>query len=328
MSQHDASDLNLAVDPSSLKPLFKMETHRHWKALIFDWIIIFATIILCSWYFNPWTYILAVIIVGARMHALAILMHDATHYRFLKNRKWNDLLTNLLTMYPIFTAIEVYRQNHLQHHIHLNTEQDPDWVSKLGVREFTFPKTKIEFLKTVFAYFTLYRGMKDVVWFLKRFGSLKTKSGEEPGNSKVRLLFYVVLFTILTIAGLWKYYLLFWVVPYLSTFFMFQYIRSVAEHFGELAYDHLLTSTRSVKANLVERFFIAPHNVGYHLEHHLYPGVPFYNLDKLHDLLMEDAFYNGKAHITHGYMSGLLNELGQYGLSENTAENHRHRVTV
>ena len=326
MSQHDASDLNLAIDAKKLKPLFKMETHRHWKALILEWVIIFTAIILCIWYFNPLTYLLAIIIVGARMHALAILMHDATHYRFLKNRKWNDLLTNWLTMYPIFTAIEVYRQNHLQHHIHLNTEHDPDWVSKLGVREFTFPKTKTEFLKTVFAYFTLYRGMKDVVWFLKRFGSVKKKDGAEPGHNKARILFYMLLFILLTITGLWKYYLLFWVVPYLSTFFMFQYIRSVAEHFGELAYDHLLTSTRSVKANLLERFFIAPHNVGYHLEHHLYPGVPFYNLDKLHQLLMKDAFYNDKAHVTDGYMSGLLNELGQYGLEESTAENHQHQV--
>jgi len=91
---------------------------------------------------------------------------------------------------------------------------------------------------------------------------------------------------------------------------MFQYIRSVAEHFGELAYDHLLTSTRTVKVNWLEQFFIAPHNVGYHLEHHLYPGVPFYHLPKLHELLMEDAEYSGKAHLTQGYLSGLLKELG------------------
>ena len=328
MCQHDASDLNLVIDAKSLKPLFKMETHRHWRALVFDWMIIFAAIILTSQYFNPLTYVLAVVIIGARMHALAILMHDATHYRFLKNRKWNDLLTNLLTMYPIFTSIEGYRQNHLQHHIHLNTEQDPDWVSKLGVREFTFPKTKLEFLKTVFAYFTLYRGMKDVIWYLKRFESMKKKYGAESGQNRVRLLFYVILFVALTIAGLWKYYLLFWVIPYLSTFFMFQYIRSVAEHFGELAYDHLLTSTRSVKANLLERFFIAPHHVGYHLEHHLYPGVPFYNLDKLHELLMKDPSYNGKAHITHGYMSGLLNELGQSALIGSAGGNHKHQVSA
>ena len=91
---------------------------------------------------------------------------------------------------------------------------------------------------------------------------------------------------------------------------MFQYIRSVAEHFGELAYDHNLTSSRTVKANWLERFFLSPHNVGYHLEHHLYPGVPFYHLPKLHKLLMGKKEYSQKAHITKGYVTGLMDELG------------------
>ncbi len=91
---------------------------------------------------------------------------------------------------------------------------------------------------------------------------------------------------------------------------MFQYIRSVSEHFGDLAYDHELTGSRTVKTNAVERFFIAPHNVGYHLEHHLYPGIPYYNLPKLHQLLMEVPTFKANAHITQGYFNGLLKELG------------------
>ena len=91
---------------------------------------------------------------------------------------------------------------------------------------------------------------------------------------------------------------------------MFQYIRSVAEHFGELGYDHLLSSTRTIHANPLERFFLAPHNVSYHLEHHLYPGVPFYNLPALHQMLMEEEEYEEKAHITLGYWNGLMGELG------------------
>ncbi|MFT6020506.1 MAG: fatty acid desaturase [Saprospiraceae bacterium] len=268
------------------------------------------TIFFCIQHFNPLSYGLAVIIIGARMHALAILMHDATHYRFLKNRKRNDLITNMMTMYPLFTSIEKYRQNHMEHHRHLNTEHDPDWVSKIGKRAFTFPKTKIEFIATLLSYFVLYQGIMDAVWFLKRFGTAKTKSNNNPGQKKHQLLFYTLLFVGLTIGGFWIEFILFWIIPFLSTFFMFQYIRSVAEHFGELAYDDLLSSTRSVKANLLERFFIAPHQVGYHLEHHLYPGVPFYNLPKLHQHLMTVSDYNSKAHITHGYLTGLLDELG------------------
>ena len=64
-------------------------------------------------------------------------------------------------------------------------------------------------------------------------------------------------------------------------------------------------------ANLIEQFFVSPHHVGYHLEHHLYPGVPYYNLHKLHQLLMERAEYQEKAHVTVGYFTGLFDELAQ-----------------
>jgi len=308
---HTAEDLDLAIDPKLLKPLFKTKSSLHASAFVLDWIIIFATIYVCLQFLNPLTYILAVLIVGARMHALAILMHDATHYRFLKNRKWNDLITNIFTMYPIFTSIEVYRENHMLHHRHLNTEDDPDWVAKLGKKAFTFPKTKKEFLLTVFSYWTLYQGITDAIWFFKRFGANKPTAKAKSGLDITRVLFYIVLFTVLTLTGLWKIYLFFWVIPYLSTFFMYQYIRSVAEHYGEMTYDDLYSSSRSLQANPIERFFLAPHNVGYHLEHHLYPAVPFYNLPALHETLMSDEEYRSKAHVTHGYVGGLLDELGQ-----------------
>ena len=308
-SKHHVHQPDLQIDTAVLKPFFKTRSHRHALAMIFDWGVILSTAFLCWQYFNPVTYALAILIIGARMHGLAILMHDATHYRFLKNRKWNDLLTNLFINYPLFTSIEQYRQNHLRHHRHLNTEHDPDWVSKFGKKEFTFPKTKSEFLLTIFSYFVLYQGIRDAIWFLKRFRAPENQVKKDK-SAVIRKIYTLTLLAVLTFAGLWPYYLLFWIVPYLSTFFMFQYIRSVAEHYGELSYDHLLSSTRSVKTNALERFLIAPHQVGYHLEHHLYPGVPFYNLPQLHRLLMEQSDYRDKAHITNGYLQGLMNELG------------------
>ncbi|MCB0597880.1 MAG: fatty acid desaturase family protein [Lewinellaceae bacterium] len=310
MTTNDVKELNLNLDATTFKPLFQTNPMKHAAAMALNWAIILAAMYLCTRYFHPISYFLAVIVIGARMHALAILMHDATHYRFLKNRKWNDIITNVTTMYPLFTSLEQYRQNHLRHHKHLNTEHDPDWVSKLGVEAFQFPKTKKEFLWIVFSYLTLYRGVRDAIWFLKRFSAPQKKQPAQAGNKALRLAFYIVLFTVLTVFGLWKYFALYWVAPYLSTFFMFQYVRSVAEHFGELEHDHALTSSRTVKANALERFFFAPHNVGYHLEHHLYPGVPFYNLPALHQLLMQEAEYKGKAHVTQGYWKGLMEELG------------------
>lgn len=315
MKNHDARDLNLQLPTEAFKPLFTIKPLVHASAMAFDWIMIFTAAYLGALYLNPFTYVLAILVIGARMHALAILMHDAAHYRFLKNRKWNDLITNVFTMYPLFLTIKKYRINHLRHHKHLNTEEDPDWVSKLPKKEFQFPTTKKEFTVGVLSYFFFIQGIKDAIWFVTRFNLLgddkkpATKQNEK-GSPIPLLLFYGVLITVLSIYGLWAYFLLFWIVPYFTTFLMFQYIRSVSEHFGDLKYDHLFSSSRTVKTNALEKFLIAPHNVGYHIEHHLYPGIPYYNLPKLHELLMKEApAFKEHAHITHGYLTGLVREL-------------------
>jgi len=311
MSTFNTQQLLSSINMAKFKPLFKTKPYLHMQAILFDWSVIIATIYCCIQLPSIPLYILAVVIIGARMHALAILAHDATHFRFLKNRQWNDSITNVLIMYPVFSSIEKYRQNHLRHHQHLNTMDDPDWVAKLTKRAFQFPKSKTEFLLTTFSYMALYQGVLDAYWFLKRFNNMNGKGSNDPERKTLKLGFYLLLIIGLSLSGLWTTFLLFWVVPYFSTFFMFQYIRSVAEHFGELAYEDDLSASRTTKPFLIEKFFIAPHNVGYHLEHHLYPGIPFYNLPKLHHLLMTQAMYQSKAHITEGYTTGLLRELGK-----------------
>lgn len=309
--QHSAVALSVLIPREKLELLFRLQPHRHLLALIGDWLLIGTSIWATLSFPNPLVYVLAVIVIGARMHALAILMHDATHFRFLKNRKWNDVLTNWLTMYPLFTSIATCRQNHLRHHQYLNTEADPDWVAKLGKVAFTFPKPRAEFMATVRSYFTLYRGLSDAIWFLQCFQAPTARHSAASPERWSRWGFYLLLFSVLTLTGTWLYFLLFWVVPYLPTFFMFQYVCSVAEHYGEMEYEDELTSSRTVRTTTWERFLLAPHQVAYHLEHHLYPGVPFYNLPKLHRLLMERDDYRARAHITQGYLSGLLRELGE-----------------
>ena len=56
--------------------------------------------------------------------------------------------------------------------------------------------------------------------------------------------------------------------------------------------DHRL-NTRTVYLNLVNRYLYW--NMGYHVEHHMFPMVPYHNLDKLHALMKDDCPppYNG-----------------------------------
>jgi fatty acid desaturase len=58
--------------------------------------------------------------------------------------------------------------------------------------------------------------------------------------------------------------------------------------------------------SFLERIFLAPNNVNYHLEHHLYPSVPFFQLPRLHALLCAKPEFR-QAHMTRGYV-GVLQE--------------------
>ena len=66
---------------------------------------------------------------------------------------------------------------------------------------------------------------------------------------------------------------------------VFGNVRSWAEH-ALTRPGHPLTQTRTVTSNRVVSFLMC--NLNYHLEHHLFPGVPWYNLPKLHAILAGD----------------------------------------
>ena len=232
MIHNDARDLKLNIDKAALKSLYQIHPLRHATQLVLNWLLILAAIYLSEVFFHPLAYGLAVLLIGNRMYALTILMHDAAHYRFLHHKKWNDLITNLTTMYWMFSNLDQYRANHYQHHQHLNTEQDPDWFAKLGKQKYTFPKSKTEFVLTSLSYLFLVHGLLDAIWFFRRFEKFAHKVPTQAPQKWQKLLFYGLLVLLLTVLGGWKLFLLYWIVPYFSTFFMFQYIRSVAEHFG------------------------------------------------------------------------------------------------
>jgi fatty acid desaturase len=289
-----------SIDSDELKELSILQPWSTVAALALDW----AAIALSSYVGGAWLYLLAVAVIAGRMHGLGVLMHEAAHFRFLKNRQIADVVADLLIAWPIMATVDGYRQNHLAHHQHTNTDKDPDWTAKLGKAAYTFPQQLRMMAFSLFGYLVAVNSLRDLAHILPRLAQAK-----QTGRYKLaRLAYYLVVAAFITLFGVWKGFLLYWMVPYLTLFFLFLYVRGVAEHFGSMDYDEELDSTRTVVPYFWERFFFAPHNINYHLEHHLFPGVPFYNLPKLRATLMRDETYRAKAHITRGYSTGVLRE--------------------
>lgn len=294
------------LDPALLKRLSALQTWRTVLAIAFDWAVISASIAVAQYAHDLLLYLLAIAIIGGRMHGFGVLLHDFAHYRFLDGRKsLSDWICEITLSWPLLTTVAAYRGNHLAHHRYTNTDQDPDWVIKLGTRKFTFPQSWQHGVLTLLSYLVVVGSVLDIFSVMQRL----SKANKPPLAYRLaRLGYYLAWAAFFTFTGTWMLFVLYWLVPYLTTFFLLMHIRSVAEHFGSMDYSHELGSTRSVLPFWWEGAFFAPHHVNYHLEHHLYPSVPFYHLPALHRALMQNPTYVARAHNTRGYTVGLVRE--------------------
>jgi fatty acid desaturase len=297
-------DLRRSVAPE-LQKMSKLQPHRTYLAIAFDYLLIAGAIALGEIWPAPLTYFAAVLLIAGRQHALLGITHEGVHYRISAHHRWNDLVSDWLAAFPIFFDTEAYRQSHMKHHRHLNTDDDPDWVRKVGQPQWSFPVTPAYIAKSA-PRFALWTGWRD--WL----GFSLPMTGLSPWRSVLnftqlrrlakRAPFYLVAFGLIGHFQLWAEFALYWLVPFFFVFPTFQRIRSVAEHFA-LKYTHELNSTRNVHASWFERLFFGPHQLGYHLTHHLFPSVPFYRLPDFNQILEQDPGYRRQAHQNSAYIT-------------------------
>jgi len=60
-------------------------------------------------------------------------------------------------------------------------------------------------------------------------------------------------------------------------------MRFIAEHYGTPWNEGQMAGTRTVVSNRINAFFW--NNINWHIGHHVYPSVPWYNLVELHKAL-------------------------------------------
>jgi fatty acid desaturase len=277
-----------------------------WKGLALiamDWAIIAATIAgtialgaVLPWAFWP-AWVVAVLVIGGRMHALLIIMHDASHLRLVHDRVWNDRLANWLCAYPALVSVESYRKEHLQHHFFVNSERDPNWITKKDDPEWVFPQTKGA-LALLFAKEFVGFGLLRMIRYQLNYGKHEKSIAEKKSKGKAKLVerlgYYALLAAALTASGGWATFALFWVVPLFSVLPAILRARILAEHHG-IPRTNDLTHSRNYMVTPLERFFIAPHDIHLHIVHHLFPAIPCYNVARAHALLREIPEYRDGA---------------------------------
>ncbi len=274
-----------------------------WRAvamIVHAWAVIIGAVVLVALWPNPFTYVLAVAIIGSRQLGLVILMHDGAHGALARDETLNLRLAQWFCAYPVGAETRAYRRYHLQHHAHTQTAADPDLILSAP-----FPITHASYRRKFI------RDLTGQTGFEQRKAQILNAMGAPGRPSLVRLQSMAKglagqlscqagLFALCAIAGVWWAYPLLWLVPLLTWYQVVTRVRNIAEHAVISASDDPLRNTRTTIANWLERAFIAPYYVNYHLEHHLLFYVPAYNLPKVHAILMRSALKN-RVEVEHGY---------------------------
>jgi fatty acid desaturase len=246
-------------------------------------------------WWSPWAALLAMVLLATRQQAFFVLAHDAAHYRLFSNRRLNDVVGRAFAS-TVGISMCSYRVIHRLHHNDLFGETDPDTPLHGG-----YPRGRMYLVKRLGRDLAGLTAYKTYSYF---FGAPALNVDSEaprrplddtaPGlrlaaqaDRRGVIITQLVMLSIAVLSGYGIEYVLLWIVPALTFLQALLRIRALMEHGALLDVSSPLTAART---NLGQRWLmwlVFPHHVNYHIEHHLYPAIPHYNLPAAHAALRD-----------------------------------------
>ena len=292
------------LDSSQIKYLRTKSSLMGTLLVAHAWLVIFSLLFIYTLFPSFVLYLVVITLIAGRQLGLAILMHEGAHGLIANNVRFNNYISQFFCAFPMAVDTYDYRQYHLKHPRHTQTEDDPDLVLSKP-----FPITKSSFIRKMLRDLTGITGIKQRYQSIQKTfdnDTLKVDGKEISGfKSKATLrgilLSQLLIFISMSIVGSWWYYFAFWIVPALTIFQFFYRIRNIAEHAVVPNDCDDFNNARTTNASFIERCFVAPYYVNYHLEHHLFMFIPCYKLKDAHNLLVAKKYTN-RMEIKKGYI--------------------------
>lgn len=224
------------------------------------------------------------LLAGASLHGISLFTHEGVHGVLSPDAGLNRAISVACGL-PVGQTFTAYRVLHLRHHQHLGALGDPDhypnytewtpmiWAMHWGRLIIGYPIYLVAIPLLGFTAGTT----RDRLWIALELGML------------VGLIAAVITAPLpanLVVHG--------WLMPMLMVNCMVN-IRGMSQHtLLEHATD-VVHGTRSLLTHKLVAFFMC--NENYHLEHHLYPGVPWHQLPTLHQALGDELKQRGAPYL-------------------------------
>jgi fatty acid desaturase len=212
------------------------------------------------------------LVMGFVINGLVQLAHESWHGNLLP-RRWQNTLAGTLLGLVVGIVHGPLRHDHLAHHRYNRTERDPD-AYNVGRRSF-WP--------TALHYAIVVLGLPLSVIYFNVLYPLQHYDRPALRRHWLVLLGYVAIHAIawglLARAGLTLAALLVWIVPLLFAS-PWNGLKSLADHYANDWRGNRYRTATTVRTHPFVTW--AWNGLNYHLDHHLFPRVPGYNLPALH----------------------------------------------
>ncbi len=226
------------------------------------------------------------LVAAASLHGISLFTHEAVHGVLSRNKLLNRVF-GIACALPVWQNYSAYKVLHLRHHKHLGHEGDPDHYD--NYTNWTWLVFSMHWLRLIMGY-PIYIVMIPILGF--RQG---TSADRRWIVLEVSLLAGLIAITVNLFS--WHTLLHVWLIP-MMIINTFVNIRGMSQHTFLEEPDDPVRGTRSILTNPITEFFMC--NENYHLEHHLFPRVPWYNLRRLH-LAINDQLVEREAPFVRSY---------------------------
>jgi fatty acid desaturase len=234
--------------------------------------VVIAAAVVNTW----WAYVIAFFLMARGHVCLNILGHESAHRLLFSNRRANDWVGRFLG-YSSYTATLAYRRAHFAHHRDEMGPDEPDASLYAGypiARDSWHRKLRRDALG-VSAY-------KNFVVLGHAIAKRRTEA------LQILALHVVLLGASIALGRPWAY--LVWILSWSTLWKVSNRLRAIAEHGGMIRSRDRRQTTHVIRQSLLARYWMVPYHTGWHLAHHADMGVPWTNLPRFHDELVESGW--------------------------------------
>jgi len=236
-----------------------------------------------------WPWLVPMLLIHGSIFAFLInAVHELSHGTVFKTKWLNTIFIHIFAFFGWHNHL-FFRASHTQHHQNtLHFPQDREVILPISytLKDLFYSSliNPLAFKSQMALHIRFSTGRFEGAWENLLMADLKLRKSVV-NWSRILLVGHLV------IAGICLYFR-WWFIPVLSSLAVFYggfifFLLNNTQHIGLRSNTNdFRLNCRTIQVNLLFRYLYW--NMGWHIEHHMYAAVPFYNLTKLHQELRHD----------------------------------------